>query len=141
MKNTMSILMKIFLALIFIGGWALIAVFINWPLGIEYKISLLRSLLIASAALIGFSVIFLIKVIQDYEILIKEFGKSGKRIIKNCRIFMSWSIIIGCIAILAVLFYFVTYEISLITVAWITLILQLELFIFPLIFTKVIVFR
>ncbi len=140
MKNTMSILMKIFLALIFIGGWALIAVFINWPLGIEYKISLLRSLLITSAALVGFSVIFLIKVNQDYEILVKKFGVSGKRI-KNGRIFVSWSIIVGCIAILAVLFYFVTYEISLITVAWITLILQLELFIFPLIFTKVIVFR
>ncbi len=140
MKNTISILMKILLALIFIGGWALIAVFINWPLGIEYKISLLRSLLIASTALIGFSVIFLIKVIQDYEILVKEFRVSGKRI-KNCRIFVSWSIIVGCIAILAVLFYFVTYEISLITVAWITLILQLELFIFPLIFAKVIVFR
>lgn len=140
MKNTMSILMKILLAFIFIGGWALIAVFINWPLGIEYKISLLRSILIASTALVGFSVIFLIKVIRDYEILVKEFRVSDKRM-KNCRIFLSWSIIIGCIAILVVLFYFITYEISLISAAWILFVLQLELFIFPLIFTKVIVFR
>lgn len=140
MKNTMSILMKILLAFIFIGGWALIAVFINWPLGIEYKISLLRSILIASTALVGFSVIFLIKVFRDYEILVKEFRVSDKRM-KNCRIFLSWSIIIGCIAILVVLFYFITYEISLISAAWILFVLQLELFIFPLIFTKVIVFR
>ena len=140
MKNTMSILMKILLAFIFIGGWALIAVFINWPLGIEYKISLLRSILIASTALVGFSIIFLIKVIRDYEILVKEFRVSDKRM-KNCRIFLSWSIIIGCIAILVVLFYFITYEISLISAAWILFVLQLELFIFPLIFTKVIVFR
>lgn len=140
MKNTMSILMKILLAFIFIGGWALIAVFINWPLGIEYKISLLRSILIASTALVGFSVIFLIKVIRDYEILVKEFRVSDKRM-KNCRIFLSWSITIGCIAILVVLFYFITYEISLISAAWILFVLQLELFIFPLIFTKVIVFR
>lgn len=140
MKNTMSILMKILLAFIFIGGWALIAVFINWPLGIEYKISLLRSILIASTALVGFSIIFLIKVIRDYEILVKEFRVSDKRM-KNCRIFLSWSIIIGCIAILVVLFYFITYEISLISAAWILFVLQLELFIFPLIFTKIIVFR
>jgi hypothetical protein len=132
--------MKILLAFIFIGGWALIAVFINWPLGIEYKISLLRSILIASTALVGFSIIFLIKVIRDYEILVKEFRVSDKRM-KNCRIFLSWSIIIGCIAILVVLFYFITYEISLISAAWILFVLQLELFIFPLIFTKIIVFR
>ena len=140
MKNTMSILMKILLAFIFIGGWALIAFFINWPLGIEYKISLLRSILIASTALVGFSIFILIKVIRDYEILVKEFRVSDKRM-KNCRIFLSWSIIIGCIAILVVLFYFTTYEISLISAAWILFVLQLELFIFPLIFTKVIVFR
>ncbi len=140
MKNTMFIFMKILLAFIFVGGWALIVVFIDWPLGIEYKISLLRSLLIASVALVGFSIIYLTKVSRDHEILVRELKVSDKRM-KNCRIFVSWSIIVGCIAILAILFYFVTYEISLITVAWITLILQLELFILPLIFTKVIVFR
>ena len=140
MKNTMSILMKILLVFIFIGGWASIAGFINWSLGIEYKINLLRSLLIASTALVGFSVIFLARVLRDYEILIKESGVSEKRM-KNCRVFVSWSIIIGCISILAVLFYFITYEISLITVVWILFILQLELLILPLIFARVIVFR
>ena len=140
MRKILEILMKVFLILIAIGALAIIVFFINWPLGIEYKINLLRSLLIASTALVGFSVIFLAKVIRDYEILVKEFGESDKRM-KNCRIFVSWSIITGCIAILVVLFYFITYEISLISVACMLFVLQLELFIFPLIFTKVIVFR
>jgi len=139
-KNTMSILLKILLAFILIGGWALIAVFINWPLGIEYKISLLRSLLIASTALVGFSVILLIKVIWNYEILVKELRVSDKSI-RSCRTFLSWSAVIGCIVILVILFYFITYEIFLISSAWILFVLQLELFVFPLIFIKVIVFR
>ncbi len=140
MKNTRSILIKIFLAYIFLGGWALIAVFIDWPLGIEYKISLLRSLLIASTILVGFSVIFLTKVIRDYEVLIKDFRVSDKRM-KICRIIVSWSVIVGCIAILVILFYFITYEISLISVAWIFFVLQLALLIIPLLFARVIILR
>ena len=140
MKKILEILVKAFFALIAIGALASIAYFINWPLGILYKIDLLRSVLIASTALVGFAGVFLIKIIQDGEIFVKEFGMSEKRM-KNCRIFISWSIITGCLAILAVLFYFITYEIPFIVVTWLLFILQLELFIFPLIFAKVIVFR
>ena len=140
MKNTKSILMKIFLAFVFIGGWALIAIFINWPLGIEYKINLLRSLLIASTFMVGLTSIFLVKMIQHGENFVKKFGMSEKRL-KNCQIFLSWSIIAGCLAILAVMLYFISYEISLIVAVWVLCILQLELVILPLIFSGVIIFR
>lgn len=140
MKNTMSILMKIFLALIFIGGWVLIAVFINWSLGIEYKISLLRSLLIASTFMVGLASIFLVKAIRVGEILIRKPGMSEKRL-KNFRIFLSWSVIAGCLAILAVMLYFISYEISLIVAVWVLFILQLELVILPLICSRIIIFR
>lgn len=140
MKKTMDILMKVFLVLILIGAWALIAVFIDWWVGIEHKINLLRSLLIASTALVGFTGIFLTKIIRDNENFVKKIGMSESRM-KACRLFLSWSIIIGCLAILAVMFYFIAYEISLIIVAWVFFIVQLELFILPLVFARIVIFR
>ncbi len=140
MKKTMDILMKVFLVLILIGAWALIAVFIDWWVGIEHKINLLRSLLIASTALVGFTGIFLTKIIRDNENFVKKIGMSESRM-KACRLFLSWSIIIGCLAILAVMFYFIAYEISLIVAAWVFFILQLELFILPLVFARIVIFR
>jgi len=139
-KKTMDILMKVFLVLILIGAWALIAVFIDWWVGIEHKINLLRSLLIASTALVGFTGIFLTKIIRDNENFVKKIGMSESRM-KACRLFLSWSIIIGCLAILAVMFYFIAYEISLIVAAWVFFILQLELFILPLVFARIVIFR
>jgi len=139
-KKTMDILMKVFLVLILIGAWALIAVFIDWWVGIEHKINLLRSLLIASTALVGFTGIFLTKIIRDNENFVKKIGMSESRM-KACRLFLSWSIIIGCLAILAVMFYFIAYEISLIIVAWVFFIVQLELFILPLVFARIVIFR
>lgn len=140
MKKAVDILARVFLVLIAIGAWGLIAVYIYWPVGMEYKISLIRSLLIASTALVGFTGIFLIKIIRDGERFVREFGMSERRI-KNLRVFVSWSVIVGFLAILAVMFYFITYEIPLIIVAWVLFIVQLELFILPLVFSKIIIFR
>jgi len=140
MKRINPILLLILLTTVAIGSLAVIAVFVDWNAGIVFKIDLLRSLLIVSTILVGFAGMILLKLAKDRDVFIDKFGMSERRV-KNLRIFLSWSIIVGCIAILAVLFYFVTYEISLIICAWITLILQLAMFIFPLIFSKVIVFR
>ena len=139
-KKAIEIFIRMLLVLIAIGAWALIALYIYWPAGIEYKIDLLRSLLIASTALVGFSGIFLIKIIRDGERFVRELGMSEKRI-RNLRIFVSWSVIIGFLAILATMFYFLTYELSLIIVAWVFFMVQLELFILPLIFSKILAFR
>ena len=140
MKKTIEILARAFLVIIAIGAWGLIAVYIYWPAGIEYKIDLLRSLLVASTALVGFTSIFLFKTISEGEKFVRELGISERKM-KNLRIFLSWSVITGLLAILAVMFYFISYEISLIIVAWVLFILQLELFVLPLIFTKIIAFR
>ena len=140
MKKTIEILARAFLVIIAIGAWGLIAVYICWPAGIEYKINLLRSLLVASTALVGFTAIFLLKIISEGERFVRELSISERKM-KNLRIFLSWSVITGFLAILAVMFYFISYEISLIILAWILFILQLESFVLPLIFTKIITFR
>ena len=140
MKKTLDILMKVFFVLIFIGAWAVMAVFIDWGAGIEHKINLLRALLIASTALVGFGAIFLARIIRDYENLVRNIGMSEGRM-KACRLFLSWSIIAGCLAILAAMFYFVSYEVPLMVAAWVLFILQLELFILPLIFARIVIFR
>ena len=140
MKRTIEILARAFLVIIAIGAWGLIAVYIYWPAGIEYKIDLLRSLLVASTALVGLTTIFLFKTISEGERLVRELSISERKM-KNLRIFLSWSVITGFLAILAVMFYFISYEISLIILAWILFILQLEMFVLPLLFTKIIAFR
>jgi hypothetical protein len=140
MKKAIEILVKVFFVIIGIGVWGLIAVYIYWPAGIEYKINLLRSLLVASSALVGFNAIFLVKLIRDGERFIVELGMSERRM-KNLRIFVSWSVIIGFLTILLVMFYFITYEINLIIAAWIFFIVQLELFILPLIFSRILAFH
>ena len=140
MKKTFEILARAFLVIIAIGAWGLIAVYIYWPAGIEYKINLLRSLLVASTALVGFTAIFLLKAISEGERFVRELSISERKM-KNLRIFLSWSVITGFLAILAVMFYFISYEIALIMLAWILFILQLESFVLPLIFTKIITFR
>jgi hypothetical protein len=139
-KKTIEILARAFLIIVAVGAWGLIAMYICWPAGIEYKIDLLRSLLVASTALMGFTAIFLFKTISGGERFIRELSISEKKM-KNLRIFLSWSVIIGFLAILAVMFYFISYEISLIILAWVLFILQLESFVLPLIFTKIIAFR
>ena len=140
MRKAADVLARLFLVLIAIGAWGLIAIYIYWPAGMEYKINLLRSLLIASTALIGFTGIFLIKIVRDGERFVSEFGMSEKRV-KNLRVFVSWSAIVGFLSILAVMFYFIMYEIYLIMAAWVFFIVQLELFILPLIFSRILAFR
>jgi len=139
-KKTIEISARAFLIIVAVGAWGLIAVYICWPAGIEYKINLLRSLLVASTALMGFTAILLFKTISEGERFVRELSISEKKM-KNLRIFLSWSVIIGFLAILAVMFYFISYEISLIILAWVLFILQLESFVLPLIFTKIISFR
>ena len=139
-KKTVDILMNALLVLILVGAWATVAVFMDWWAGIEYKIELLRSLLIANTAMAGFASLLLVKIIRGEEDFIQKFGLSASRL-ENARIFLSWSVIAGCLAIPAIMLYFVSYEISLVAVAWTLFIIELELFIVPLIFARVIVFR
>ena len=140
MKRTTEILARALLIIVAVGIWGLIALYIYWPAGIEYKINLLRSLLVASTALMGFIAIFLFKTISEGERFAREKGISEKRM-KNLRIFLSWSAITGFLAILAIMFYFISYEMTLIILAWVFFIIQLELFVLPLIFTRIIAFR
>ena len=140
MKRTAEILARALLIIVAVGIWGLIALYIYWPAGIEYKINLLRSLLVASTALMGFIAIFLFKTISEGERFAREKGISEKRM-KNLRIFLSWSAITGFLAILAIMFYFISYEMTLIILAWVFFIIQLELFVLPLIFTRIIAFR
>ena len=140
MKKAVDILARLLLVLIAIGAWGLIAVYVYWPAGIEYKIDLLRSLLIAATALVGFTGIFLIKIVRDRERLVSEFGISEKRI-RNLRVFVSWSAIMGFMAILVMMFYFIVYAMPLIIAAWVLFIVQLELFILPLVFSRILVLR
>ena len=140
MKKTTEILVKAFLIIIAIGARGLIAAYIYWPAEIQYKIDLLRSLLVASVALVGFTTTFLFKTVSEGERFIKEKGISTGRM-KNLRIFLSWSVITGFLAILAILFYFVSYEMLLIMLSWVLFVIQLELFVLPFIFTRIIAFR
>lgn len=140
MKRTIEILARAFLIIVALGAWGLIAAYIYWPAGIEYKINLLRSLLVASTVLVGFAAIFLFKTISEGERLVRERGISERKM-KNLRLFLSWSVIAGFLAILAIMFYFISYEMSLIILAWVLFIIQLELFVLPLIFTRIIAFR
>ncbi len=140
MKRTIEVLARALLIIVAVGVWGLIALYIYWPAGIEYKINLLRSLLVASAALMGFIAIFLFKTISEGERFVREQGISEKKM-KNLRIFLSWSAIASFLAILVIMFYFISYEMSLIIVAWVQFIIQLELFVLPLIFTRIIAFR
>jgi hypothetical protein len=139
-KKTIEILLRMLLVLIAIGAWGLIALYVYWPAGMEYKIGLLRSLLVASAALSGFAAILLIKIVRDGERLVGELGMSEKKV-KNMRIFVSWSVIIGFLTVLAVMFYFIIYETPLMATAWVLFIAQLELFVLPLIFSRILAFR
>jgi hypothetical protein len=140
MKKAVDILAKLLLVLIAIGAWGLIAVYVYWPAGIQYKIDLLRSLLIAATALVGFAGIFLIKIVRDGGRFVTEFGMSEKKM-KNLRVFVSWSVVVGFMAILVMMFYFIIYEMPLIIMAWVLFIVQLELFILPLVFSRILVLR
>ena len=140
MRKTAEILLRVLLVLVAIGAWVLVALCACWPAGMEYKIGLLRSLLVASAALAGFAALLLIKLARDGEKLVREQGMSEKRM-KNIRILVSWSIILGFLTVLAVMFYFLVYETPLMVAAWVLFIGQVELFILPLIFSRILAFR
>ena len=140
MKKSIEILAGILLAVIAVGAWGLIALYVYWPADIECKIGLLRSLLVASTVLMGFISIFLFKIVIDGERFAREKGISENKM-KNLRIFLSWSIITGFLAILTIMFYFISYELLLIPLAWVLFILQLQLFVLPLLFARIIAFR
>lgn len=140
MRKATEILVRVLLVLVAIGALVLVALCACWPAGMEYKIGLLRSLLVASAALAGFAALLLIKLARDGEKLVREQGMSEKRM-KNIRILVSWSIILGFLTVLAVMFYFLVYETPLMVAAWVLFIGQVELFILPLIFSRILAFR
>jgi hypothetical protein len=122
------------------GLFACILFFVDWPVEIMMKVELLRSVLIASLALVGFVSIILIESIRGNGDFTERFGISSKGINKF-KGFLGQSIFFGCLAILAILVYFVIYEINTIYMAWIFFLLQLALLIIPLLFAKIIVLR
>lgn len=128
------------IAVVAAGLFACILFFGDWPVEIMMKVELLRSVLIASLALVGFVIIILLEIIRNNSGSNGELGMSDIRT-KKSRVLICQSVTFGCFTILAIMIYFVIYEINIIYVAWIFFILQLALLIIPLLFAKVIVLR
>ena len=128
------------IAVVAAGLFACIIFFGDWPIEIVMKVELLQSVLIASLALVGFVIIVLPEIIHDNSGSNGELGMSDIET-RKLRVLISQSVTFGCFTILAIMVYFVIYEINTIYVAWIFFLLQLMLFIIPLLFAKIIVLR
>lgn len=103
------------------------------------KIELLRSVFIASLALVGFVTVIPVRLIRD-EGFSTKLGISDIGI-KKLRSSIYRSAALGCLAIVAIVLYFILNEINLFFTAWLLFILQLGLLIFSLKFARVIIFR
>ena len=128
------------IAVVAAGLFACILFFGDWPVEIMMKVELLRSVLIASLALVGFVIVLLLEIIRDNGGSNENLGMSDIGT-KKSKVLICQSVTSGCFTILAIMVYFVIYEINIIYIAWIFFILQLVLLIIPLLFAKVIVLR
>jgi len=122
------------------GLLAYILFFFDWPAEIAMKIELLKSVLLASLALVGFVSIMLIELIHGNEDLTGKLGMSHSKI-KKLKVQLCCSIAFGCSAILVIMVYFILFDINIIYVAWILFLLQLLLLILSLLFAKIMVLR
>lgn len=122
------------------GSLVFILVYVSWPAEIALKVDLLRSVLIASLVLVGFVGFMLIRLIRGDGDLSAKLGISDAGMAKF-RIFILRSAALGCLALVAIVVYFLTEEINLFFIAWLFFLLQLGLLIFSLIFTRIMIFR
>lgn len=122
------------------GVLVFMLVYVSWPVEIAMKVELLRSVFIASLALVGFVTVIPVRLIRSDGDFSAKLGISDIGI-KNLRTAIYRSAALGCLAILAIVLYFIIDEINLFFIAWLFFILQLGLLIFPLIFARIIVFR
>ena len=128
------------IAVVVAGALVFILVYVSWPVEIAMKVELLRSVLIASLALLGFVGIMLIKLIRGDGDLSVKLGISDIGIAK-LRAFIYRSAALGCLTLVAIAVYFITDEVNLFFIAWLFFILQLGLLISPLLFSRIIIFR
>jgi hypothetical protein len=122
------------------GALVFMLVYVTWPIEMALKIELLRSVLIASLALVVFASVILVELIRVRGGLMVEPGVSDAGV-RKLRALLSRSAILGCLTILAIMVYFVVFEINIFFVAWIFFILQLALLIFPLALARIMVLR
>jgi len=122
------------------GALVFMLVYVTWPIEMAMKVELLRSALIASLALVGFASVILVELIRGNGGFIVKLGVSDLGI-RKLRALMSRSAVLGGLTILAIMVYFVVFEINIFFVAWIFFILQLALLIFPLAFARIMVLR
>ncbi|HEY50427.1 MAG TPA: hypothetical protein G4O20_01310 [Dehalococcoidia bacterium] len=120
------------------GLFASIIFFGDWPVEIMMKVELLQSVLIATSALAGFVVIILPEMVRNNSGSNVKLGISDIRT-KKLRVLICQSVTSGCFTILAIMVYFVIYEINIVYMAWVFFILQLALLIIPLLFARIIV--
>ena len=122
------------------GALVFMLVYVTWPIEMAMKVELLRSVLIASLALVGFASVILVELIRGNGGFIVKLGVSDLGI-RKLRALLSRSAVLGGLTILAIMVYFVVFEINIFFVAWIFFILQLALLIFPLAFARIMVLR
>jgi len=122
------------------GGLVLVLVYVSWPAEIALKADLLRSVLIASLVLLGFVSFMFIRLIRGGGDLSAKLGISDAGMAKF-GIFILRSAALGCLTLLAIVVYFLTDEVNLFFIAWLFFILQLGLLVFPLIFSRIMIFR
>ena len=130
--------LSLVIAAVTAGLFACILFFGDWPAEIMMKVELLPSVFIASLVLVGF--VLLLENIRDNNGFNVKLEISDIRT-KKSRVCIGQSVAFGCFTILAIMVYFIIYEIHMIYIAWIFFVLQLELLITPLLFAKIIVFR
>jgi hypothetical protein len=122
------------------GELVFMLVYVTWPIEMELKVELLRSVLIASLALVGFASVILVELIRGSVGFVVKPGVSDTGV-RKLRALLSRSVVLGCLTILAIMVYFVVFEINIFFVAWIFFILQLALLIFPLALTRIMALR
>lgn len=122
------------------GALVFMLVYVTWPIEMALKVELLRSVLIASLALVVFASVMLVELICGSGGLLVKPGVSGAGV-RQLRGLLSRSAILGCLTVLAIMVYFVVFEINIFFVAWIFFILQLALLIFPLALVRIMVPR
>lgn len=126
------------IALVVAGALVFILVYVSWPVEIEMKAELLRSVLIASLALVAFVGIIIRLIRGDVDLNVK-LGISEIGITK-LKTFIYRSAALGCLALVAIVVYFISGETNLFFIAWLFFILQLGLLIFPLMFARIMIF-
>lgn len=122
------------------GGLVFLLVYVSWPVEVAMKVDFLRAMLVASLVLVGFGGIVLFRLIRGDGDLSVKLGISEAGITK-LRTFLYRSAALGCLTLAAIAGYFMSDEVNLFFIAWLFLILQLGLLVFPLVLARIMIFR